>query len=493
MQAGAHTQDRPGRYSFAFRAISALILLSALAAAWTQSLYWLAAPLAVMFLWVLAMNLRMALLLVFAAIPVSIEYYLPIGLGLDLPDEPLMMLTTFFFTFWYFSRHGQLRKDIWAHPVTLFIALQLAWIGICALFAVEKTIAWKFLIAKSWYLGCFYLAAFYWTQKLSDFQRPIKWFFIVLLPVTAWALFRHGFEYGFSFADVNRALWPLFRNHVSYAALLAVSFPYLVYYVWKRKKEGSSYWWLLGVLVFLFVAINFSYTRAAMGAVILLLPYYFIVKWRLSKWAIVIAVAGVILLMSFLIRDYHYMNMTPRYEKTVTHTRFEDLLDATYKFQDISTMERVYRWVAGFHMVAEKPVFGFGPNNFYHQYKGYTVSAFRTYVSDNPEKSGTHNYYLMLAVDQGIPGLLIYLGMVFFVLIWGERLYHKVKHDPEKSWYVLAALSSLMVIHILQLMNDLIETDKVGPFYFFSLALLVRVHLDLRREKEKTPELPDSL
>jgi hypothetical protein len=74
--------------------------------------------------------------------------------------------------------------------------------------------------------------------------------------------------------------------------------------------------------------------------------------------------------------------------------------------------------------------------------------------------------------------------MILFVLIWGENIYHKVKHNPEKAWLVLAALSSLLVIHILQLMNDLIETDKVGPFYFFSLAVLVRIHLDMRSDKK---------
>lgn len=481
---GSNIAINPSRNTVAYIAIGIAVLLSALGVMITENMLWFALPMGGMVVWVFSMNLRYLLWLVFGMLPVSIEFYLPNGLGLDVPDEPLMMLTLFFFIFWFASHARNLRQDVWVHPVTLFLLLQFAWVAVCAVYAQEKTIAWKFLIAKSWFWGCFYLAVIYWTHRLDDLKRPLKWFFIVLLPVMVWALVRHGILYHFSFADVNKALWPLFRNHVSYAALLAVSFPYLVYYVWKKKRAGQAYIALLLFSLFVFVAINFSYTRAAMGAILLVIPYFFIIKWKLSRWFMGAAIIVTITLIGFLIKDYRYMNMAPRYEKTVVHTRFEDLLDATYKFQDISTMERVYRWVAGFHMVAEKPIFGFGPNNFYHEYKQFTVSAFRTYVSDNPEKSGTHNYYLMLAVEQGLPGLIIYLFMILFLLIWGENLFHKVKHNPEKAWLVLAALSSLLVIHVLQLMNDLIETDKVGPFYFFSLAVLVRIHLDLRKDQK---------
>lgn len=137
-------------------------------------------------------------------------------------------------------------------------------------------------------------------------------------------------------------------------------------------------------------------------------------------------------------------------------------------------MERVYRWVAGFYMVGERPITGFGPNNFYENYHQYAVKSFRTYVSDNPEKSGIHSYYLMTAVEQGIPGLLIYLFLMVYVLVRGERIYHQTI-EPHRKALVLTAIASLVVIHFLQTMNDLVETDKVGPFFFLAMALLVTV------------------
>jgi O-antigen ligase len=398
------------------------------------------------------------------------------------PDEPLVIMTMFVFLFWFARSFNQLDLSLLIHPVSLLLLLHMSWIAVCAFFAQDSVIGFKFLLAKIWYIICFYMAAIFWHRTSFDFWQSIRWFFIVLIPVVIWAIMKHGIMYQFSFADVNRALSPLFRNHVSYAALLAVSFPYLFFFTLQRRYKNQSYWWLVVGLILLFVAINFSYTRAAYGALIFAIPYYFIVKYKLTRWFILGAFILTGFLFTYLIKDYRYMNLAPRFEKTITHTSFEDLLDATYKFQDISTMERVYRWIAGIRMVNEKPGFGFGPNNFYHHYKAYAISGFRTFVSDNPEKSGVHNYYLMTAVEQGIPGLVIYLMLIVFVMLWGERLYHKVKTNRVKGFTVLAAMSSLIIIHLLQLMNDLLETDKVGPFFFLSLAVLIKIHLDYQKE-----------
>lgn len=54
---------------------------------------------------------------------------------------------------------------------------------------------------------------------------------------------------------------------------------------------------------------------------------------------------------------------------------------------------------------------------------------------------------------------------------------------------VLASLSSLIIIHLLQLMNDLLETDKVGPFFFLSLAILIKIHLDYQKEETNARKL----
>ena len=144
-------------------------------------------------------------------------------------------------------------------------------------------------------------------------------------------------------------------------------------------------------------------------------------------------------------------------------------------------MERIYRWVAGFHMSIEEPVFGFGPGNFYNFYKVYTVTSFQTYVSDNPDRSGIHSYYLMTLVEQGLPGLIFFMLLSAYALLRGEAIYHQARREKDKHMAMMALLSLIIILSLL-IINDLIETDKIGPFFFMNLALLI--NLDLRLQNE---------
>ena len=180
----------------------------------------------------------------------------------------------------------------------------------------------------------------------------------------------------------------------------------------------------------------------------------------------------------------NYLDSRPDFNKTITHDDFDDLLSATTKGQDVSTMERVYRLVAGGHMVAEKPLTGFGPGTFTTYYKQYTLFGFTTYVSDNKELSGIHCYYLMMAVEQGILGALLFIALVFVVLLKGEQVYHETEL-PGRRRVVMMAILTTVVIDGLLLMNDLVETDKVGSFFFLCMALIVNADTWNRREQEQ--------
>ena len=174
------------------------------------------------------------------------------------------------------------------------------------------------------------------------------------------------------------------------------------------------------------------------------------------------------------------MELVPT-DQTVAHKEFADIVSSTSDLKDVSTMERYYRWIAASQMVSEKPLIGFGPGNFYHFYKHYTLNKFSTYVSDNPEKSGVHNYYLMTVLEQGIIGLILFLFIIYFSIIYGEKIYHDSKNRARKD-LVMSATLSLLIIDSFLLMNDMIETDKVGSFFFLNIAILVIV--DLLNEKE---------
>lgn len=195
--------------------------------------------------------------------------------------------------------------------------------------------------------------------------------------------------------------------------------------------------------------------------------------------ALVVGIMGVIFILMYLINENRFMFYAPDFEQTIYHTRWDDHITATYQLQDVSSMERVYRWVAGVRMFSEHPITGYGPNNFYPVYKEYTVSAFETYISDNKERSTVHNYYLLMLIEQGIPGFLIFTFLSLYSLYLGQKVYSRSRTKTGKNMAMALTLSILMMYVSLQL-SDLVETDKLGSIYFMSLALLVK--LDLRNK-----------
>jgi len=454
----------------------ALILIVSITSVLTQSFLPFAAIPVLLLIYLTILDIKVIYFLLFLLIPVSTEMDLPGGIGIDFPDELLMLGLFLVFIIWAAHRFFQWDMKPLLHPVSIILLAHYCWIAVTAFTGVDTVIGIKFLLSKSWYIVVFYLMALYLLASRDDFRTIFKVFFGALVLTYLIIIYRHGVEHDFSFAGVNFVVGPFYRNHVTYGAIGAVFLPFLIYLIHSGKKSGVWYYtYLLGAVVLL-IGINLSYTRAAIGAIILALGFIAIMKYKLTKWAILASCLIAILFVSNLLRENNYLNLAPRYEKAISHTTFDDLLDATYKLEDISTMERVYRWVAGFHMVGNKPILGYGPNNFYSSYKSHTINKFRTYVSDNPERSGIHNYYLMVAVEQGIPGFLIFIALIFAVLIYAEKVFH-MSTDKDDKALVLAAASSFFIVLILLLMNDLIETDKIGALFFLSMAIIVRVHI----------------
>jgi O-antigen ligase len=142
--------------------------------------------------------------------------------------------------------------------------------------------------------------------------------------------------------------------------------------------------------------------------------------------------------------------------------------------QDASGMERIYRWVAAKRMVQDKPIFGTGPSTFYPEYKRYTLNSFHTYVSDNPEMSSTHNYFLMVLCEQGVIGFLFFSSISVMLLLTGSRLYNGLQEKQHRN-LAMACTISLVILYFHLTLNDLIETDKVGSLFFICMAILVRL------------------
>src|SRR5437762_7966758 len=131
-------------------------------------------------------------------------------------------------------------------------------------------------------------------------------------------------------------------------------------------------------------------------------------------------------------------------------------------------------------MVKDKWLTGFGPNTFYDNYKPYSLPAFKTWVSDNKEHSTVHNYFLLVTIEQGIPGLLFFLLLAAGMLNYSEKLYRRI----DDKFYKSAAMDCgvmVMMILVVNFLSDLIEADKVGSLFFLCLATLIAIDINARK------------
>jgi O-antigen ligase len=455
------------------------ILAAAFAAGWFAQPALLLLPFALLAAITLLQQPAHLLYVLLACIPWSIEFSVTETLGTDLPDEPLMLLAAFgalcLLASFRFSK-----KQL-AHPLLLVLLLQLVWTLFTVFVSTHAQVSIKYLLAKSWYLLAFVGLPLFLFSSRRTLTRAAAVLLGSMFLSTLYCLFRQGLL-GWSFGKTNEALEPFYRNHVNYSSLLVCMLPlqWAFYRLCGRRAR-------LGFLILLSItaaALLLSYARGAWLAALLAVCSYALLRRRWLLKAFVAFALTITLAACWLIRNDHYLRFAPEHNTTIFHPDFEEHLVATYQGKDMSTAERFYRWIAGARMVKDRWMTGYGPNTFYENYKPYAVPSFRTWVSDNSEHSTVHNYFLLMLIEQGVIGLLLFLLLVGLLFWYLQRVY---RQTTDVFWQqVLHAVAAILVmICTIIFLSDMIETDKVGSIFYLCVATLVVADLSTRREEAR--------
>lgn len=466
-----------------FQAFGLLILGSLFVGIATETYFLAGLPALVIIAYISLVDFRKLFFILLGLLPLSTEVSLPGGFATDFPSELFMVALMFFYLAYVLKNIKEINSDFIRHPISLLLLMHLGWTFASTIVSDLFYVSLKFSLARVWYVTVFYFMAGSLIKTLDDFKKAFWWVFFPLITTVIIVVARYS-TYGFAFEEVNSVMSPFYRNHITYASILVLFFPFVWFARHWFPKGSSKRRWLIFSLIIFLIGIQLSYSRITYLCLSAALAYYFIVQYKFSKWALALGILGALAIVRIALYQNNFLEMAPDFEKTVTHHEFDNLIEATYKLEDISGMERVHRWVAAIYMTNERPWTGVGPGNFYNFYRGYTLNKFKTYISDNIEKSGIHSYYLMVLVEQGFIGLIIFAIFAFYPLIRGEQVYHQTK-DPMVKNMVMAMLLCLVIIFILLLLNDLLESDKVGPFFLIAMAIIVNVDLANRREREE--------
>ncbi|HYO21719.1 MAG TPA: O-antigen ligase family protein, partial [Flavisolibacter sp.] len=367
------------------------------------------------------------------------------------------------------------------HPLAVILLVQIAWLVIAVIFSSHFILSVKYLLAKSWYLLAFFVAPLLLWRDEKSLKRSALVLFSAMLLATVLTMIRHAVM-NFTFSSINDALAPFFRNHVNYSALLVFMVPLQVLLLKQARTKMQRPAVILSFLITL-PALYFSFARGAWLALITGAISFPLLRKRWLLQSFVLVVIFMIAAVFWLRHNNRYVAFAHDYRSTIFHENFREHLTATYELKDMSTAERFYRWVAGVRMIEDSWQAGFGPTTFYQHYKSYTVPAFKTWVSRNEEQSTVHNYFLLLIIEQGAFGLMLFVLLLGTVFWYAQKVYHRTTDlFWKRSVAVIAALMAMQCT--LNFLSDLIETDKVGSVFYLCIAALIIIDKKTTTKKE---------
>jgi O-antigen ligase len=431
-------------------------------------------------------NSYLVFFLLLLSLPFSFEYNFTPFFGSDIPDEGLMLFVSVLFAGYWVYDPGSLPLKTIQHPLLILLVAHLGWILVTTLFSSDLTLSIKFFLAKGWYMGAFVLAPLIVFREKKHIKAAAVIFAASMLAVAIIAMVNH-LIYDFSFAAVSDAVAPFFRNHVNYSAMLVCALPVFVAIhqlnTSKRIKAITK-----TSIILLLVALFLSYARGAWLALLMGGLAYWLIK---KRSLLTLYIAGIMITVSaiFWIKgNDRYLEFAHDHDTTVFHEDFQEHLIATYKLKDVSSAERFYRWVAAVRMIKYEWLTGYGPNTFYDNYRPYTIPAYKTWVSNNTEHSTVHNYFLLLAVEQGIPGLILFLLLLGAMLFYAQQLYHRAEDVFYKTVAIMTGVIIVMIVTV-NMLSDLVETDKIGSLFFLCLSILVMTDINTKKSSQSPPDV----
>jgi len=232
------------------------------------------------------------------------------------------------------------------------------------------------------------------------------------------------------------------------AAFIAINLFWFLF--WERQTDQR---WrknlMLGMGGITGLACLLCYSRGAYLALAAGLLYF---SWKQNKFLLVLLVLMLLTIPAWA-------------PKTVVE-RFDMLTQQDQLDKDASAQSRLIIWEGARGMIADHLVFGVGPYNF-----GRQIHAYAHLPEDSPTAS--HNMYLRMTAELGIPGLLLFLIILWSFLKEGVLLARETQ-DWKRIWAV-AYTASIISLIIVNIFGDRFFREELTGYVWVSGAIAFKL------------------
>jgi len=452
-------------------------------------------PVLVLLAYLFFFKLDILLLLIPLSTPLAINIRdFDMGFGISLPTEPILFGILILFFIKLLWDHKFDRK-ILKHPVTIAIIFSLLWMFITSLTSSMPLVSFKYLIARLWFVVPVFLIG---TQVFKKFDniKLFSWLYVsTLIIVIAYTIYNHA-QFNFNEKAGHFVMTPFYNDHTAYGAILAFFIPVFLGFSFNRKYKKRTRFASMIVFVILVIAIVLSFCRAAWVSLALALIVYFIIILKIKLRWVVLSIGA--LVGAFYVFQFEIFNALEKNKQGSSANFVEHIESITNISSDPSNLERINRWQSAFRMYSERPFWGWGPGTYQFVYAPFQRAREKTIISTNAGDLGnSHSEYFGPLSEEGMLGMLAFLGIVITVISTGMRVYKRTK-DKEIKLLSLITLLALITYFIHGMMNNFLDTDKASvPFWgFIAILVALDVYHNQKSDKkitENKPELPDEI
>ena len=419
--------------------------------------------------WVTLYRLDWAMWFIVAATPVSINLTdLTGGTGLSLPTEPMLVLVTALVLLKMLI-FGEYDKRLIRHPVSIAIYVYMSWMLFTVITSKMPVVSLKQWITRLWFIVPYYFVLGHLFLKNPKNAVRFLWLFLVPLIITClYTIFIHS-QYGFTKKTSTWVMFPLFKEHTSYGAVLAMFYPAALYLTFRKSSWGFRAVAAV-LLVILTAAIILSYTRAAWLSLVGAGAVYMVYVLRMSKttvWSLAI--------LALLVAGLNFSYISSKFERNTTDSSDdfnEHVSSVTNVSTDASNLERINRWSCAVRMFMDQPWVGHGPGTYMFLYAPYQRPSEKTIISTNGGNRGNaHSEYLSALSESGALGLLTFLGLLLTVIVVAINSYQRIEQDWIRGLLRVAFLG-LITYYLHGFLNNFLDMDKASaPFWGFTSLL----------------------
>ncbi len=238
------------------------------------------------------------------------------------------------------------------------------------------------------------------------------------------------------------------KSHITHNIFIAYFAFYCAHQAFSQKPDARYYLALLIVCVHnLFLVVQGLTGQAVFLALVLLFTLQ-----RFSKKFTFLALAGICLAMLLFL---NFSDKAERLNKGINDTKTYFQNESSSVKSNSSMGQRYMFWKYSSQLIAEKPLLGYGTGSFAQEYQ--RIAQGEHVLAENP-----HNEFLMIGVQLGLFGLIVYLGFL------GSQIYCSYSLPADIKFMAQGLVLTLVIT---SLFNSPILDNTEGHWFATLIAL----------------------